>query len=77
MNYMVIILIIKEEWHKEVFDGLLARAIQHEIDHLNGILIIDLVSEMQRARVNQEIKTIKKHSEAKLKRQSITKGFIL
>jgi len=68
---------IREKWHEEEFDGLLARAIQHEIDHLNGILIIDLVSEMQRARVNQEIKTIKKHSEAKLKRQSITKGFVL
>ena len=68
---------IKEEWHEEEFDGLLARAIQHEIDHLNGILIIDLVSEMQRARVNQEIKTIKKNSESKLKRQSITKGFVL
>ena len=68
---------IREKWHEEEFDGLLARAIQHEIDHLNGVLIIDLVSEMQRARVNQEIKTIKKHSEAKLKRQSITKGFVL
>ena len=68
---------IKEEWHEEEFDGLLARAIQHEIDHLNGILIIDLVSEMQRARVNQEIKTIKKHSEEKLKQQSITKRFVL
>ena len=39
---------IREKWHEEEFDGLLARAIQHEIDHLNGVLIIDLVSEMQR-----------------------------
>ena len=68
---------IREKWHEEEFDGLLARAIQHEIDHLNGILIIDLVSEMQRVRVNQEIKKIKKHSEAKLKQQSITKRFVL
>ena len=68
---------IREKWHEEEFDGLLARAIQHEIDHLNGVLIIDLVSEMQRARVNQEIKTIKKHSEEKLKQQSITKRFVL
>ena len=44
---------------------------------LNGVLIIDLVSEMQRVRVNQEIKKIKKHSEAKLKQQSITKRFVL
>ena len=68
---------IREKWHEEEFDGLLARAIQHEIDHLNGVLIIDLVSEMQRVRVNQEIKKIKKHSEAKLKQQSITKRFVL
>ena len=68
---------IREKWHEEEFDGLLARAIQHEIDHLNGVLIIDLVSEMQRLKVNQEIKTIKKHSEAKLKQQSITKRFVL
>ena len=68
---------IREKWHEEEFDGLLARAIQHEIDHLNGVLIIDLVSEMQRVRVNQEIKKIKKHSEAKLKQKSITKRFVL
>lgn len=68
---------IREKWHEEEFDGLLARAIQHEKDHLNGVLIIDLVSEMQRVRVNQEIKKIKKHSEAKLKQQSITKRFVL
>ena len=68
---------IREKWHEEEFDGLLARAIQHEIDQLNGVLIIDLVSEMQRVRVNQEIKKIKKHSEAKLKQQSITKRFVL
>lgn len=28
-------------------DGLLARALQHEIDHLNGILYIDLVDESE------------------------------
>jgi peptide deformylase len=29
--------------------GLLARAIQHEIDHLNGVLIVDRVEENQNA----------------------------
>jgi len=66
-----------EKWHEEEFEGLLARAIQHEIDHLNGVLIIDLVSEMQRVSVSQEIKKIKKNSEAKLKQQSTAKGFVL
>ena len=41
---------MKKIWHEEEFDFLLARAIQHEMDHLNGVLIIDLVSEMQRAK---------------------------
>ena len=68
---------IEEKWHEEEFDGLLARAIQHEIDHLNGVLIIDLVSEMQRTRVNKEIKKIKNDSLRKLKQHPITKGFVL
>ena len=66
-----------EKWYEKEFEGLLARAIQHEIDHLNGVLIIDLVSEMQKAIVSQEVKKIKKDSEAKLKQQSIAKGFVL
>tara|TARA_Y100000591_G_C21750883_1_gene654690 strand:- start:260 stop:808 length:549 start_codon:yes stop_codon:yes gene_type:complete len=68
---------INEKWHEEEFDGLLARAIQHEIDHLNGVLIIDLVSEMQRLKVNKEVKRIKNDSIVKLKSQPITKGFVL
>ena len=67
---------INEKWHEEEFDGLLARAIQHEIDHLNGVLIIDLVSEMQRLKVNKEVKRIKNDSILKLKKQPITKGFV-
>ena len=67
---------INEKWHEEEFDGLLARAMQHEIDHLNGVLIIDLVSEMQRLKVNKEVKRIKNDSIVKLKRQPITKGFV-
>jgi peptide deformylase len=32
-------------------DGLLARIIQHELDHLNGMLFIDHLSELKRKRV--------------------------
>lgn len=28
-------------WKEDTFDGLMSRVIQHECDHLNGILIID------------------------------------
>ena len=58
-------------------EGFEARAIQHEIDHCNGVLIIDLVSEMQRVGVNKEVKKIKKDTLAKLKQHPITKGFVL
>jgi peptide deformylase len=32
-------------------DGILARCLQHEIDHLNGVLFIDHISRLKRARV--------------------------
>lgn len=40
--------------------GLKSRAIQHEIDHLDGILILDRVSALKRALIRQEIKKLKK-----------------
>ena len=46
----------------EEFDGFLARAIQHEVDHLNGILIIDRVSKAARIRYLKNIRNIKKTS---------------
>ena len=36
--------------------GLLARAIQHEIDHLDGVLIVDRVSSLKKQLVKKEIK---------------------
>ncbi len=32
-------------------DGLLAIAVQHEIDHLNGVLFVDHISRLKRERV--------------------------
>ncbi|HLJ72462.1 MAG TPA: peptide deformylase, partial [Roseiarcus sp.] len=32
-------------------EGLLATALQHEIDHLNGVLFIDHISKLKRDRV--------------------------
>ena len=34
--------------HEGDFDGLLATALQHEIDHLNGVLFIDQISKLKR-----------------------------
>ena len=34
--------------HEEEFDGLMSTCIQHEIDHLNGVLFIDHISRLKR-----------------------------
>lgn len=44
------------------FDALLARVIQHEVDHLNGNLIINRVSKSEKISVNKELKSIKENS---------------
>ena len=36
-------------------DGLLAICVQHEIDHLDGKLFVDYLSEMKRQRVRKKI----------------------
>lgn len=41
---------------------LLARAVQHEIDHLNGVLIIDYMSFLKRLSFSKELKDLKKES---------------
>lgn len=41
-------------------DGLLARVIQHEIDHLDGILIIDRASSLQRTLLRSKLKKLAK-----------------
>lgn len=40
-------------------DGLLARAVQHEHDHLHGILFIDRMEKRQRAELEAEIEEIR------------------
>ena len=57
---------IDQEWHEEEFDGLLSRAIQHEMDHLNGIFIVDRVSEIEKIKYKNELKKLtsdSKHSQ--------------
>src|SRR5262245_23207463 len=39
-------------------EGLFARAVQHEIDHLNGMLFIDRLSVLRRQRLKKELKAI-------------------
>ena len=56
---------VDQEWHEDEFEGLLSRAIQHEMDHLNGIFIVDRVSEIEKLKYKNELKKLvadSKHS---------------
>ncbi|MBL7114506.1 MAG: peptide deformylase [Kiritimatiellae bacterium] len=44
--------------------GLLSRAIQHELDHLNGVLLVDHMSHIQKMAVSGRLKRLKKESQA-------------
>ena len=51
-------------------DGLLAVCIQHEIDHLNGKLFVDYLSDLKRQRIRKRIE--KEERELKERRSSTT-----
>lgn len=46
--------------HSEEVDGLLARVLQHEIDHLNGILFFDRLKPIRRTLAQNKLKRIRK-----------------
>jgi peptide deformylase len=60
--------------HLEEFDGLMARAIQHEVDHLNGVFIVDRVSQTAKMSVDKSLKDIKKNA---IERSSTRRDFVL
>ena len=49
-----------ENWkhHKEVFDGMKARIIQHEYDHIEGTLFTDKLSPLKRKLIKGKLKNI-------------------
>lgn len=57
---------IEMKEHIEDFEGLKARVLQHEIDHLNGKLIIDYLSKVEKEKVKPLLeKMIKREIEVK------------
>ena len=42
--------------------GMLARAIQHELDHLNGVLLVDQMSPVQKVAVAGKLKRLKRQN---------------
>ena len=53
--------------HQLECDGLLARCIQHEVDHLNGVLFIDRMEKKTFAEIKTEVKELKQRTLACLK----------
>ena len=51
-----------EQWveHTETFEGINARIIQHEYDHIEGILFIDRMKPLKRRMINRKLEKIKK-----------------
>ena len=45
---------LNQKNHEKKFTGLTSRVIQHELDHLNGVLFIDHLSVQERERVLNE-----------------------
>lgn len=51
--------------HEITARGLLARAIQHELDHLDGVLLVDRMSPLQRVAVAGQLKRLQKQAAGK------------
>lgn len=49
--------------NEQEFGGLYARAIQHEMDHLNGKLIVDRVTSIAKLRYKTQLKEIKENAD--------------
>lgn len=47
--------------------GFLARAIQHEVDHLNGILFVDKLEDEELAKIKEDLKQLKKDKKTDMK----------
>ena len=54
---------VKGEWFELEGTELLARALLHEIDHLDGVLFIDRVSRLKRELVLRKIRKMQKNGE--------------
>lgn len=52
----------RTEYH---FDGLLATCVQHEMDHLNGILFIDYLGPVRKQIITSKMKKFKKETTSK------------
>jgi len=50
------------ETHEEALEGLMATCLQHEMDHLEGILFIDHLSRLKKAMVLKKLKKLRQYA---------------
>ena len=48
------------KWHTNTFEGLTARVIQHEYDHIEGKLFIDYISPLRKRMIKRKLENISK-----------------
>ena len=54
--------------HQLACDGLFARCVQHEIDHLNGVLFIERMDKTTRAAIDEVVKALARETKAAAKK---------
>lgn len=57
---------IDGETREEECDGMLARVIQHEIDHLNGVFFVDRIGAMKRQLLDKRLRKIAEEARAEM-----------
>ena len=60
--------------HEKVFTGMIARVIQHEYDHIDGVLFTELLKPLKKRRVRRRLENIKKGNIDPSYRMKFTKG---
>ena len=60
--------------HEETFTGMNARVIQHEYDHIDGILFTELLKPLKRRMVNRKLEKIRKGDTSASYRMKFVRG---
>ncbi len=50
---------LEGQWYEESLDGLMATCLQHEMDHLEGILFIDHLSRLKRTMALKKLRKLR------------------
>ena len=61
---------IKGAWHTLEAKGVLGRVLQHELDHLEGILFIDRMARRDLMRIENKLKKLRRETQSALKQKS-------